>query len=406
MRRPVSLCTNTQGPVHASGTLKGQGQRRLITLKRSKGSITQQHNPSLTNLHPTIDYYIAPMSIVLEVLKGYWSSWASWARPATISPDRTISSIHDDEEWNARQGGVPMVGPNMEGGDTIILHAASRKRGGHMVGGFDVGENGRDFEDRSGEQRRKGKEWQEQIQVLKTEKEGLEQRLRSAQEDAIDARGKVEASFQQLKALEHDRNTIIERLNATRNEASIRQQGAERIIFELESRSRTQEGEVRALQEQLKDAEEKQVQVEKLLEVRTADLKGVQTFLTTADLHSGSEIMAMVESINDEIFQAAAFMGELLEGEPVTGWRDRRRNIQKYHPLLVEARQQTGDELSNHIDVKYRDLRSHPLPLQCAIQGILTAWCIHKIRSFSMDTFGDNLQRLYSLIRESGESFL
>lgn len=274
-----------------------------------------------------------------------------------------------------------------------------------MVGGFDVGENERVVEDRSEEQRRKEKEWREQIHGLKAEKEGLEQRLRSAQEDVIDAREKVEVSFRQLKALEHDRNTIIEQLNATRSEASMWQQGAERMIFELEARSRTQEGDVRALREQLKEAEEKQVQVEKLLEVRTADLKGVQTFLTTADLHSGSEIIAMVESLNDEIFQAAAFMAELLESEPAIGWRDRRRNVQKYHQLLVEARQQTGEELFSHIEVKYRDLRGHPFPLQCAIQGILAAWCIHKIQSFSMDAFGDNLQKLYDLIRESGKSF-
>lgn len=166
-----------------------------------------------------------------------------------------------------------------------------------------------------------------------------------------------------------------------------------------------QEGEVRALREQLQGAEEKQGQMGKLLEVRTADLKGVQAFLTTADLYSGSEIIAMVESLNDEIFQAAAFMAELLESDSATGWRDRRRNMQKYHQLLVAARQQTGEELFAHIEVKYRDLRSHPLPLQCAIQAFLTAWCIYKIQAFSMDTFGDNLQRLYSLIRESGMSF-
>ena len=68
MCRPVSLCTNTRGLVHASSTLKGQGQRRLITLKRSKGSITQQHNPSPTNLCLTIDCYTAPMFTVLTVL--------------------------------------------------------------------------------------------------------------------------------------------------------------------------------------------------------------------------------------------------------------------------------------------------------------------------------------------------
>ncbi|KIM36859.1 hypothetical protein M413DRAFT_13641 [Hebeloma cylindrosporum] len=334
------------------------------------------------------------------MFKDYWSSF--WTRPATIGSDRTISSVHDDEEWNARQEGVARARPNMEGGDSIILREASRKRGRHMVGGFDViGENEGDVEDRSEEQRRKGKELREQIQALKAEKEGLEQRLRSAQEDAIGARENVETSFQQLKALEHHRNSIIEQLNAARNEASMRQQEAERLIFELEARARAQEGEVRSLREQLKEAEEKQVQVGKLLEVRTADLKGVQTFLTTADLHSGSEIMAMVESLNDEIFQAAAFMAELLESEQATGWRDRRTNIRKYHQHLLEARQQTGEELFTHIDVKYRDLRSHPLPLQCAIQGILTAWCIQRIQSFSAGAFGDNLQRLYGLIRES-----
>jgi len=298
-----------------------------------------------------------------------------------------------------------MAGPNMEGGDTITLHARSRKRGNHMVGGFDVGESEQEFKDRSEEQGRKEKEWREQIQGLKAEKESLEQRLHAAQEDAIDARGKVASSFQQLKTLDHDRNTVIEQLNAVRSEASMREQRAERMVFELEARSRIQEGEVRALREQLQEAEEKQVQVGKLLEVRTADLKGVQAFLTTDDLYSGSEIIALVESLNDEIFQAAAFMAELLEGDSATGWRDRRRNIQKYHQLLVAARQQTGEELFAHIEVKYRDLRSHPLPLQCAIQGILTAWCTHKIQSFSRDAFGEHLQRLYSLIRESGKSF-
>ena len=388
------------GPSPCIGHVEGARSKATDHFKKIKG---KHHTTTQSNLYPTIDDYTAQMLGVLDVLdvmKDYWSSF--WTRPA-IGSDRTISSNYDDEEWNARQGGEAILGPNMEGGDTIILQAASRKRGRHMVGGFDVGENERGSEDRSEEQRRKGKEWREQIQGLRAEKESLEQRLRTAQEDAIVAREKVEASIQQLKVLDHDRNTIIEQLNATRSEASMRQQSAERMIFELEARSRTQEGEVRALREQLKEAEEKLIQVEKLLEVRTADLKGVQTFLTTADLHSGSEIMAMVESLNDEIFQAAAFMAELLESEPVTGWRDRRGNVRKYHQLLVEARQHAGEQLFGHIEVKYRDLRSHPLPLQCAIQGVLTAWCVHKIQSFSVDAFGDVLQRLYNLIRESGK---
>ena len=44
-----------------------------------------------------------------------------WTRPATVCLDRTISSIHNNEKWNARQGGVTMIEPSMEGGDTIRI---------------------------------------------------------------------------------------------------------------------------------------------------------------------------------------------------------------------------------------------------------------------------------------------
>ena len=117
MCRSVRLCTNTQGPVHESSTLKGQGQKQLVTLKKIK---RKHHTTTQSNLYPTIDDFIVRMLGVLDVLKDYW-----WTRPAVIEWDRTISSNHDDEEWNARQGGEAIVRPNMEGGGTIILQAAS-----------------------------------------------------------------------------------------------------------------------------------------------------------------------------------------------------------------------------------------------------------------------------------------
>ena len=116
MCKSVCLCTNKQGPVRASSTLKGQGQRQLVTLD---GSVTTTQS----NLYPTINDFVTRMFGVLDALKDYWSSF--WTRPAIIESDRTISSNHDHEEWNARQGGEAIVGPNMEGGGTIILQVAS-----------------------------------------------------------------------------------------------------------------------------------------------------------------------------------------------------------------------------------------------------------------------------------------
>ena len=58
-------------------------------------------------------------------------------------------------------------------------------------------------------------------------------------------------------------------------------------------------------------AELKQVKVEHqqtiaLLDVRTAELKGAQVFLTKADQFSGADVIKSVEELNGEIMQTAA----------------------------------------------------------------------------------------------------
>jgi hypothetical protein len=53
------------------------------------------------------------------------------------------------------------------------------------------------------------------------------------------------------------------------------------------------------------------------LETRTSELKGAQAFLTTADSLSGAEVTTMVEGLNSEIFQTAAFIADSFEFEPM-----------------------------------------------------------------------------------------
>ena len=66
------------------------------------------HITTQSKLYPTIDDFIVRMLGVLDVLKDYWAG--SRTRPAIIESDRTISSNHDNEEWNARQEGEAIVG--------------------------------------------------------------------------------------------------------------------------------------------------------------------------------------------------------------------------------------------------------------------------------------------------------
>ena len=47
-----------------------------------------------------------------------------------------------------------------------------------------------------------------------------------------------------------------------------------------------------------------------LLETRTRELKGAQAFLTTADAHSGAEVIGLVDALNAEIMQTCAFISD------------------------------------------------------------------------------------------------
>ena len=103
-----------------------EGARSKATSHLKK--IKQRHyTTTQSNLYSTIDDFIARMLGVLDVLKDYWSSF--WTRPAIIDSNRTIYSNHDDKEWNPRQRGEAIVGPNMEG----VVLSFSRLRVVHAI---------------------------------------------------------------------------------------------------------------------------------------------------------------------------------------------------------------------------------------------------------------------------------
>jgi hypothetical protein len=55
---------------------------------------------------------------------------------------------------------------------------------------------------------------------------------------------------------------------------------------------------------------EQQAQLHTLLNDRTFELKGAQSFLTTADASSGADVISMLQRLNAEVLQSAAYMAE------------------------------------------------------------------------------------------------
>ncbi|CAA7260293.1 unnamed protein product [Cyclocybe aegerita] len=236
-----------------------------------------------------------------------------------------------------------------------------------------------------------------QITDLKTHNDSLTKQLAAAQDELVKSKGRNIELQKSIHALQDEKSRILTSTNA----ALAKERDAQARAAQLEDKLRKQEEETGRLKDLLKVAEERQLQTSNLLEVRSADLKGAQTFLTTADQYSGSDIIAMVESLNAEIFQTAAFIAELMENASLDAIATQRQNLGKYSDVLQHSRQYIGEALFAHLTKKPLEVQTDPLPLQLAFQTILSFWCSSKARAFCPGAFGDELYRLYAKIREN-----
>ncbi|KDR69800.1 hypothetical protein GALMADRAFT_214887 [Galerina marginata CBS 339.88] len=252
-------------------------------------------------------------------------------------------------------------------------------------------------DDRDREQRKRKRD---QIKDLAKDVETYREQWLSSQNAVAEANRKLETATKAVKALQKEKEEIL-----VRSQAAIKDQVAmaEARTIEVEEKYRNLEDGNRSLREQLRVFEEKYGRVAKLLEDRSADFKGVQTFLTTADLYSGAEIIKMVESLNAEIFQIAAFIAELLEETTMIATQEEHSaNVRKYQNYLdFTRRHYIGKVLYAHLANKSIKIRLDPLPMQLAIQAILCVWCVSKTRPFWSDPLGKDLQSMYKGIRAS-----
>lgn len=259
-------------------------------------------------------------------------------------------------------------------------------------------------EERSVESRRKIEKLRLEVRVLKEDKEGLKQQVLALQTQALEADKKHERLLENAKALQDENEHFFSHIKSITSDMATKEQAAARRIMEIESRNQQQEEEIRTLRQRILQSDEKQVNTDRLLQARTADLKGVETFLTTADEYSGAEIMTMVESLNGEIFQISAFMAETLENESqVATPEEHEKNITRFQKALEFSRYHIGANLFSHLKDNAPKVRADALPLQLGLQALLTTWCTIMVRSWISSPFDNDLQKIYKCIRNSGE---
>jgi len=168
---------------------------------------------------------------------------------------------------------------------------------------------------------------------------------------------------------------------------------------------RTLEGELHRRQQDIQNIQDASKRMEaqhgltrELLEARTIELKGAQSFLITADKLSGAEVSAMVEGLNGEIHQAAAFMAEFFEfPELKAGPGDDGTIGRTWIEEILGPTMLKGLSSVRHCE--------DPLVVQIALQACMTGFAARVITAWHLDESKDQnlVLNIYSHMRETAE---
>ena len=138
-----------------------------------------------------------------------------------------------------------------------------------------------------------------------------------------------------------------------------------------------------------------------LSEVREKGLFGAQDLLTKADTLSISEVGEKVTTLNEEIFQAAATLGEALI--------HKRHEVSQTELEVAAAvsREMVGEKLMKLLITQSQkpDPEVNPLLVQVTLQIFMVKFCVSKIQSWypGDSAVGGFLSAIYSEIRSTGK---
>ena len=162
---------------------------------------------------------------------------------------------------------------------------------------------------KSEEPRQKMQPYEPQMRKMEQsilEYKGENQRLR---EERTQAREGWKAMKTECNLAEKESAGLREQLRTNRNENHRLQHDIQALREEL----RRKEQEIKALQTASRHKEATHSQVAALLETRTSELECARTFLTKADTFSGADLILMVEGLNTDILETAAYITDTFD---------------------------------------------------------------------------------------------
>ncbi|KAJ3500447.1 hypothetical protein NLJ89_g9791 [Agrocybe chaxingu] len=143
----------------------------------------------------------------------------------------------------------------------------------------------------------------------------------------------------------------------------------------LQQRNQQLEWEIDSLRDRLQDATA-------LSDARGKELIGAQTFLSTADTISISEVVSKVAALNEEVFQISAFLGDCLicRHEPPTAEQDLQE-------IFETMQRRLGTEIAFALSQQPHTEEKEPnrLLAQMVLQINLVKFCYRKIRAWHSD---------------------
>ena len=146
-------------------------------------------------------------------------------------------------------------------------------------------------------------------------------------------------------------------------------------------------------------------QTAELLEMRTAELKGAEMFLTKADLLSNVEVVSLLENLNSEIMQIAASMTEELPiEEKKIDLEGKEQESDEMREAYARAEDTVGPRMAELL--KLSEHHEDPILVQLAVQASMTAYTHWIISSWVFETPDDEhmMSEIYARVREAGKS--
>lgn len=243
---------------------------------------------------------------------------------------------------------------------------------------------------------------------LREELEIMKRSLGELTQERDRAKDEIKEKSDALAAVQQERDTLSGRTEelslksrdlvdqiAVLNGQLGQEQGQKDGLKQLLERRET---ELQIATNELVQTRTKYTETSALLDIRTSELKGAQVFLTKADLVAGADVVRMVEGLDAEILQTAAFMADHFVFDD--GKQDMNDEV---HEAVGRLGELLGPKMVNLLGST--DHAHDPTLIQLACQATIAAYCRYIIVSWDFDDihYDQFLKDIYATVHEAGE---